>query len=217
IAGPEQLGVPLARHLCAQALAVRITLGERAPRGLGHLACDVKHLKRRTGLAAAAALERRQRDFPPADITRGAAPVPSLQTHLPSRPDRALIRSPSAGTGADHAHIESPYRGPPRCSCSQPLPRPRAERTGTLARGTIRIAASPPARASSKAAAKLRKIPPSPTISGGSRTGARATSTAPSPTTARRSGSIPSLQPPTTTGATRTRTRAISTAPSPTS
>src|SRR5262249_5662959 len=45
-----------------------------------------------------------------ADITRGAAPVPSLQTHLPSRPDRALIRSPSAGTGADHAHIESPYR-----------------------------------------------------------------------------------------------------------
>src|SRR5262245_29681689 len=70
IAGPEQLGVPLARHLCAQALAVRITLGERAPRGLGHLACDVKHLKRRTGLAAAAALERRQRDFPTADITR---------------------------------------------------------------------------------------------------------------------------------------------------
>src|SRR5262249_51760432 len=51
LAGSEQLRVPLARHLCAQALAVRITLGERAPRGLGHLACDVKHLKRRTGLA----------------------------------------------------------------------------------------------------------------------------------------------------------------------
>src|SRR5262249_40794259 len=78
IAGPEQLGVPLARHLCAQALAVRITLGERAPGGLGRLACDVKHLKRRTGLAAACALRRRQRSFPMADITRRSVSVPSL-------------------------------------------------------------------------------------------------------------------------------------------
>src|SRR5262249_33872617 len=78
LAGPEQLGVPLARHLRAQALAVRITLCERAPRGLGHLACDVKHLKRRTGRAAASALERHQRDFPTADITRRPVSFPSV-------------------------------------------------------------------------------------------------------------------------------------------
>src|SRR5262245_66237081 len=47
LAGSEQLRVPLARHFFAQALAVRKTLGERAPRGLGHLACDVKHTNRR--------------------------------------------------------------------------------------------------------------------------------------------------------------------------
>src|SRR5262249_19516212 len=47
LAGSEQLGVPLARYLLAQALAVRITLGERAPRRLGHLVCDIKHAKRR--------------------------------------------------------------------------------------------------------------------------------------------------------------------------
>src|SRR5215468_3539196 len=70
--------MPLARYLFAQALAVPITLGERAPRGLGHLACDVKHLKRRTGLAAACALKWRQRDFPTADITRRRVSVPSL-------------------------------------------------------------------------------------------------------------------------------------------
>src|SRR5262245_16113705 len=81
IAGSEQLGVPLARHLFAQALAVRIALCERAPRGLGHLTCDVKHLKRRTGLAAACALERRQRDFPTADITRRPVWVPRVRTH----------------------------------------------------------------------------------------------------------------------------------------
>src|SRR5262245_41869405 len=46
IAGSEQLGVPLARYLFAQALAVRITLGERAPGGLAHLACEVKHGQR---------------------------------------------------------------------------------------------------------------------------------------------------------------------------
>src|SRR5262249_59134201 len=57
---------------------VRIALGERAPRGLGHLTCDVKHLNRRTGLAAACALERRQRDFPTADITRRPLWVPSV-------------------------------------------------------------------------------------------------------------------------------------------
>src|SRR5262249_46532936 len=216
IAGPEQLGVPLARHLRAQALAVRITLGERAPRGLGHLACDVKHLKRRTGLAAAGALERRQRDFPMAEITRGAAPAPSLRTHLPSRPDRALIPSPGCRHRSGSCACWACLLRPPRCSRSQPLPRLRAKPTGTLARGTIRIAASPPARASSKAAAKLRKIPPSPTMSGGTRTGARATSTAPSPTTARRSGSIPNTPRSTTYEASLTGTRAISTAPSPT-
>src|SRR5262249_61705657 len=74
----ESLGVPLARHLFTQALAGPITLAERAPRGLGHLACDVKHLKRRTGLAAACALKWRQRDFPTADITRRRVSVPSL-------------------------------------------------------------------------------------------------------------------------------------------
>jgi hypothetical protein len=80
LAGSGELGVPLARYLCAQALAVRITLGERAPGGLGHLACDVKHLKRRTGLAAACALKRRQRDFPTADITRSGISSPSPLT-----------------------------------------------------------------------------------------------------------------------------------------
>src|SRR5262249_4477708 len=81
IAGSEQFGVPLARPVFAQAVAGPKTLGERAPRGLGHLACDVKHLKRRTGLAAACALERRQRDFPTADITRRRVWVPRACTH----------------------------------------------------------------------------------------------------------------------------------------
>jgi len=72
IAGSEQLGVPLARYLFAQAPAVRKTLGERAPGGLAHLACDIKHANVDTGRAAACALERRQRPSV-ADITRRAA------------------------------------------------------------------------------------------------------------------------------------------------
>src|SRR5262249_7440441 len=70
IAGSEQLGVPLTRHLFAQALAVRITLGERAPGGLAHLVCDVEHATRRLPSRRLCALERRQRDFSGADITR---------------------------------------------------------------------------------------------------------------------------------------------------
>src|SRR5262249_26090279 len=109
---PEQLGVPLARYLRAQALAVRITLGERSPRGLGHLACDVKHLKRRTGLAAAGAPRRRQRDFPTADITRKPVWVPSLHARLGG--GRGPFPSRSA--------FVSDAQRPPRFAVALPLP-----------------------------------------------------------------------------------------------
>src|SRR5262249_35490754 len=47
LAGTKQLGVPLARYLFAQALAVLITLGGRAPGGLAHLAWEIKQGNRR--------------------------------------------------------------------------------------------------------------------------------------------------------------------------
>src|SRR4029077_14850793 len=95
IAGSEQLGVPFARYLFAQAPAVRKTLGERPPGGLAHLACNIEHASRRHRSRRRVCARAAPAGFA-ADITRRPRSVPRARSFvLGALQRRALGALPS--------------------------------------------------------------------------------------------------------------------------